>query len=119
MVNQRYEAFLAAGFPVTFEGVAETLQCRNELDRTNWLTLMGLCEEAIAAEAGDAPIAIPFRTTSNRFYVVSYSEALAILKDLRAWAASAQANWWRLKDEVRDAPTRQALFAIDMEAGWP
>lgn len=119
-VNARYDAFLAAGFPVTLEGNAETLQCRNELDRTNWLTLIGICQEAITAEFGDYPIPEPgLRCTSNTNYLPTFAETLELLKALRAWAAAAQGNWWRLKDAVRDAPTRQALFAIDLDEGWP
>ncbi len=118
-LDARYRAFLARGFPVRFGNAVETLQCRNEADRIAWLTLMGICKEAVDAAAGATPMAVPFRTTSNRFYIVSNAAALGILRNLRTWAAAAQINHWRLKDAVRDAPTRQALFDLDLDKGWP
>lgn len=119
-VNARYEAFLAVGFPITLQGNAETLQLGRDVDRTNWLTLLGICYEAIAAEFGDYPIPDPgIRTTSNTNYVVSFNEAAQIIRDLRTWGLAAWANWGRMKDEVRTAPTRDALQSIDLEEGWP
>lgn len=124
-----YAAYLAAGFPTeAFDGQPEpeTLQCRNELDRTNWLALLALCEaQQRAADMADdqtlmdALAPVPLRATSNRMYVVTYASAKARMFALLAQAASAQANWWRLKDECRSAPTREALEAIDMTQGWP
>ncbi|MCR5876927.1 hypothetical protein [Phenylobacterium sp. J367] len=78
-----------------------------------------MCVEAEAIGLGDEPIPIGFRATSNRSFVVSFSEASLILRALRAWAAVAQANWWRMKDLVRSAETRADLDAIDLDAGWP
>lgn len=119
-VNARYTEFLTAGFPVMFDGQAETLQCRIPLDRTNWLYLEGKCRQAFAAGLGDEPIPEPgLRCTSNRFYRPTYAETLVILDDLGAWAAQAQANWWRLKDAVQAATTRDELNSIDLEEGWP
>lgn len=119
-VNARYEEFLAVGFPVTLDGDAETLQLGRDVDRTNWLTLLGICYEAISAGFGEEPIPEPgIRTTANRNYVITFDEAAQIIRDLRAWGLAAWANWGRLKDAVRDAPTRQALQSIDLEEGWP
>ena len=35
-VNDRYVAYLELGMPLA-DYPGETIQCRNELDRTNWL----------------------------------------------------------------------------------
>lgn len=119
-LDARYEAFLAVGFPVTLEGNAETLQVSRDVDRTNWLTLLGICDEAFFAGAGDYPIPAPgLRCTSNTNYLVTFNEAAVIIRDIRAWAAAAQANWWRLKDAARAAPTREDLQSIDLDEGWP
>lgn len=118
-INARYEAFLAAGFPLA-DYPGETLQCRNELDRTNWLALKDICDEALAAELGDELIPAPgIRTTANTFIRPTYAATWAIMRDLRAWVLAAQANWWRLKDDARTLPTREAVEALDLEAGWP
>lgn len=119
-INARYQAFLDGGFPVTLDGKDETLQVSRDVDRTNWLTLLGICNEAIAAEFGDYPIPAPgLRCTSNANYEVTFAEAAEIIRDLRAWAAAAQANWWRMKDLARTALRDSDLDAIDLEEGWP
>lgn len=118
-IDDRYDAFLTAGFPCALSGVPETLQCRDDRDRTNWLTLLGICDEAIRLGAGAQNIPVPVRCTSNRSYVISYNDCLALLKNLRTWAAGAQANWWRLKDLVAACPTRVGLNDINLEEGWP
>lgn len=119
-VNAAYDDFLAVGFPVTLDGVAETLQVSRDVDRTNWLTLLGICDEAIAAGVGDLDIDPPgIRTTSNRNYIVTYSEAATMIRALRAWGLQAWANWGRLKDAVNAAQSNAALAAVDMTEGWP
>lgn len=118
-VNTRYADHLAKGFTVEFDGQAETLQCRSDVDRCNWLAMHSMCMEAISAGMGDELIPVGFRCTSNRSYAVTFSEALGVLQGLRTWAAMAQANWWRLKDAVRDCTSREALKDIDLDEGWP
>jgi hypothetical protein len=118
-ITAAYDAFAAAGFPVTLEGVAETLQVGRDVDRTNWLTVYGICLEGIAAGVGDVPGLIFLQTTSNRRYEMSFNEALAIIRDLRAWGLAAWANWNALKDAARSAENNAALNAIDVNAGYP
>jgi hypothetical protein len=118
-VNARYAAYLDAGMPLA-DYPGETIQCRNELDRTNWLGLKDICEEAIAAGAGDAPIPEPgIRCTSNTFIRPTFAETLELMREVRGYALAAQANWWRLKDACRSAANRAELDAIDLEEGWP
>lgn len=52
-LDRVYTAHLEAGYPVTLGGNAETLQVSRDTDRTNWLSLLGMCAEAITAVAGD------------------------------------------------------------------
>lgn len=118
-ITAAYEAFVAAGFPVTLEGNAETLQVSRDVDRTNWLTVYGICLEGIAAGVGDVPDLIFLQTTSNARYSMTFNEALAIIRDLRAWGLAAWANWNTLKDAARAAESNADLNAIDVNAGYP
>jgi hypothetical protein len=118
-IDPTYEAFLAGGYPLE-DYPGETLQCRTELDRTNWLALKDICAEAVGAGFGDADIPEPgIRCTSNLFVRPTFAETLALMQALRTWAMAAQANWWRLKDLARSAATRESLEAIDLTQGWP
>jgi hypothetical protein len=121
-VDAAYQAVLGQGFATAdFAGQPEpeTLQCRDELDRTNWLGLVFKCQFAIQAAAGEAPIDPPIRCTSNRMYAVTYNDALSRMLVLLAQVGAAQANWWRLKDLVRAAASNDALRVIDLSEGWP
>jgi hypothetical protein len=122
-ITQRYETYLQEGFPTAaFEGQPEPerLQCRNELDRTNWLGLVVKCQYAIAAGFGDLIEAgTHIRCTSNRMYLITPNDALARMLVLLTQADAAQQNWWRLKDEARTAWRREGLDTIDLEEGWP
>lgn len=121
-INRAYDAALQSGFPTAeFDGqpAPETLQCRNDLDRTNWIGLVIKCQAAISLGFGDQLIDLPIRCTSNRMYAVTYADALARMFALLNQAGAAQANWWRLKDLARSVDTREALQAIDLTEGWP
>ncbi|RAK52136.1 hypothetical protein DJ018_13350 [Phenylobacterium deserti] len=122
-VNAAYAEYLAKGFPTApFEGEPEpeTLQCRHDTDRTNWISLQIACFATRDAGLEGELIPAPgIRCTSNRMYRITYGDALARLWVLFDQANAAQANFWRLKDAVRDCPTRQALNDIDLSEGWP
>jgi hypothetical protein len=118
-ITAHYEAFLAPGYPLILQGVAETLQVAREVDRTNWLTLLGICNEAVLAGVGDQTIPVPLRCTSNRSYFMTFAECASIIRALRAWGAAAQFNWWRLKDLARACPSRDDLNGIDITEGYP
>ena len=128
--DRAYGAYLARGFPTADfddQPEPETLQCRNELDRTNWIGLLIKAQAValIASEAEDPeavmsqPCDPPIPCTSNPMYRPSWSSVIARMYALLEQAAQAQANHWRLKDECRSVATRQALEAIDMTQGWP
>lgn len=120
-VNARYDAVLAQGFPTMpfdEEPEPESLQCRNELDRTNWLGLVVRCQAAVAVGAGGLP-GPEIRCTSNRMYRITYQDGLDRMFALLTQVQAAQANWWRLKDLVRACPTRKALDDINLDEGWP
>lgn len=114
-----YQAFIEGGFPVTFQGNPETLQCASDTDRANWLIFLGVCQEAVTAGKGAQAIPIPLRCTSNRSYTVTYTAAVTLIQTMRTWGLTAQANLWRLKDEIDAATTGDALNAIDVTEGWP
>lgn len=121
-INAYYNARQLAGYPVTLEGNAETLQIAREVDGINWLTVKGICEEGVLAGLGDEPGLMFLQTTSNRQYFMTFNEALVIIRDLRTWGLLSWANWNRLKAAARDpAQTRTAddLEALNLEEGWP
>lgn len=118
-INREYERRQLIGFPVTLEGNAETLQVARDVDRTNWLTVYGICLEGIGAGLGDEPNTIFLQTTSNRRYLMSFNEALAVIRDLRAWGLASWANWNALKDKARNVARREDLELIDLSEGWP
>jgi hypothetical protein len=68
---------------------------------------------------GDEPGLIFLQTTSNARYVMTFNEALTIIRALRAWGLAAWANWNALKDLARAAENDTALRAIDVTAGYP
>lgn len=121
-VTAAYDAYLDQGFGTADfldQPEPETLQCRNDLDRTNWLGLLMKAQAMVAVGAGALPCDPPIRCTSNRMYAVPYSEVVTRMFDLLTKVGTAQANWWRLKDEVRACPNREALKLIDLTQGWP
>lgn len=118
-ITAYYEGYLSGGYPLTLYGEAETLQVARETDRTNWLTLLGICDEAVAGGLGDEMIPVPLRCTSNNQYFMTFAQCGQIVRDLRAWGAAAQFNWWSLKDEARAVKERDNLNLIDITAGYP
>ena len=120
-----YADYLQRGFPTAdFDGQPEpeTLQCRDETDRTNWLGLVLECQAVISADpdAAAAPLPAPgIRCTSHRMYDITYGDALNRMFSLLGLVQQAQANLWRLKDEIAAAETGEALNAIDLTEGWP
>ena len=122
-VDEAYESHLGKGFetaPLDGQPEPERLQCRNVLDRTNWLGLVVDCQLKIALGYGDVVAAgTVIRCTSNRMYQISPNDALARMAALLTQADLAQRRWWQLKDTIRSAPTRESLQSIDLTEGWP
>ena len=114
-----YQAFLAGGFPCVLGGNIETLQLRDDADKTNWLIFLGVCNEAVTGLLGSSTIPLPIRCTSNRTYFITYLQAQTLVRDMRAWGFAAQANAWLHKDALAMATTGEELNAVDVKAGWP
>ena len=113
-----YNAALAVGYPKAFGGVAETLQCRNDHDRTNWLGLIEKCKVVMGQGGGELPIDPPLRCTSNRKYAVTHAEAYVIMLEILNWVAGVMAVNWTYKDDIEAAATNAELDAINVELGW-
>lgn len=120
-VNAAYDRFLGLGFlTAPFEGQPEPerLQCRNELDRTNWLGLVVKCQYAAGIGMGDVLAAgTRLRCSSNRMYDVTPNDAYGRMLVLLDQADQAQQTWWDLKDQVRSAATADELNAIEAGLG--
>ena len=97
-ITREYERRQEVGFPVTLDGNAETLQVSRDVDRTNWLTVYGLCLDGIGAGLGDAPDTIFIQTTSNARYYMTFNEAATKL-----FAKWKSANTPRLKAIAKDS----------------
>jgi len=116
-----YDAKLAAGFPVTHGAISDTLQLRDNRDRTNWLGLKDSCNDAILAGLGEAPCPLPVRTTGNQSLPLTFNETAQMMRDLRTWAAELQGVVWAKKDAIDAAADAEALAAVEatLEDGWP
>ncbi len=115
----RCDALLTGGYrPPTGPLAGQTLQLRNNLDRTNWLTSQAAYGAAVAAGAG-AVSGATFRTAENITTVMTYAEGLVVLLDMAAWGASVYAACWAIKDAIAGAADIAALEAVDLETGWP
>lgn len=113
-----YQAKYDLGFAYEFEGVTETLQMRPQ-DLVNWLAFKDTCNDGIAAGFGAAPCPQNIRVTSNAEYTVSFAEGAAVMTALKAYGGGLLARQWALKDQIRSAPSAEALADIDILAGWP
>lgn len=114
-----YAAKIAAGYPVTLEGVAETLQVRNDTDRTNWLGLKSAAKDAIDAGNGSDLYPVKIRTTSNARYALTNDAAFALMSAVLVWLADHMDAFWDIADAIEAAADADALAAIDLEAGYP
>lgn len=115
-----YNQNLLIGYPKTMSGTPETFQMATDTDRTNWLTIMGICEEAIAAGQGAANCALPVRATSNRTYQLTNTATLALVKDIRTWGLTMMGALWTKKDAINAVTDGDvvALNATDITT-WP
>lgn len=119
LVDQKREATFAAGFmPASGPLAGKTLQVRDIVDRTNWLTSQAAYAAAIAA-GGGAIIGADFRTADNETISMSYSAGHGVLLAMAEWGQSIMARSWTLKDTIAAAADEAALDAIDIDAGWP
>lgn len=113
-ISETYTAY-----PVTAGTMAgETLQVRNDTDRTNWLGLQAICQAQIAAGHGDVAGA-PLRTTSNTNFTITFNEAAQVLIGIPVWQATVYQRLWAIKDAITAAVTDADLDAIDVTTGWP
>jgi hypothetical protein len=107
---------MAAGFPWTFGGAAETLQVYRDKDRANWDWLLRKCQavgdpDQLLTQAGLPKV----RCTSNASYDMTVSEALGMLAALEQWMIDQQQRDWDVADAIRDA---EDPAAVDVEAMW-
>lgn len=117
-VETEYATRLAIGFPLPGHP-GQTLQCRTDHDRTNWIGLMLKCQMMVAAGAGAQPCDMPLRTTANLGVQFTYAETLQIMLAILQWSAAMLGARWALKDACDTAATAEDLAAIDLSSGWP
>jgi hypothetical protein len=110
---------LSSGYtPKTGPLAGQTLQTRDNTDRTNWLTSQAAYLSAVMTGAG-AAMGANFRTQDNKTITMSYADGLGNLLGMAAWGAAVMGRSWTLKDALRAATSVDAIDAIDIESGWP
>jgi hypothetical protein len=118
---ESYEAVLGRGFPVTLDGIAETLQLRNDDDKINWLTFKDACQDMIDLGLGVATNPMPLRCTSNGQHFVTADAGKAMTQGLRTWAGAVMRRGWAIKDMIDAADSRDDFdaAAAAIGAGYP
>jgi hypothetical protein len=113
------DAIFAGGYYVSAGTLAgQTLQVRDETDKTNWLASAVAYSAAIANGMGTVAGAM-FRTSSNQNFTVTFNEGLQVLLSMQTWGGTIDAACWALKDRISAATDQASLDAIDVSAGWP
>lgn len=107
------------GFRVPFGSLSgETLQMRNDTDRTNWLASKELYQAQVDAGNGSAAGA-KFRTLGNVTFDVTFAEGVQIILAMGVWGALNMQNSWALKDANDAAETEADFTLVDPASGWP
>jgi hypothetical protein len=75
MIDQKFNTGYSPPSGALF---GQTLQVRDQTDRTNWLTSQAAYFAAVANGAGSVEGAV-FRTTSNQNFTLTYAEGLSVL----------------------------------------
>jgi len=120
-ISAQTQAVFDAGYTVPTGTLAgHNLQCRNETDRTNWLTSLSMYQVAVAAGQGDVVDAV-FRTTANETIKTTYAEGFQAILGIAQWGRAVYARSWALKDACEAAADGAALDAVEAGIlnGWP
>ena len=118
-VNAIRDQHHAAGYSHDFgaEYGVQTLQSRDDRDRTNWLVLDSNAGKLVAAGLGDT--LMEMRPESNISMMIPASDVVVILSAMASWGGSVLRRSWELKDQIDAAETVEQLTAIDTNEGWP
>lgn len=121
----------AAGFAYDFgdktatleDGTTEAagvrvLQIGTEIDRANWLTVAQVAALRVGAGAPNEAMR-PFRCADNARVPMTAAEALTAVLAMQSYAGRALEASWDHKDAIRALTTVQAVFAYNINTGWP
>ena len=92
----------------------QTLQMRNDRDRTNWLALDSAATKLIAAGLEDTMLSL--RPESNIEMEIPATQVSSILSALSSHGSAIMKRSWELKDAVDAADDP---YSVDIESGWP
>lgn len=97
-----------------------TLQTRDNDDRTNWLTSQAAYLAQINAGNGEV-VGASFRTANNVTISCTFQDGYSALLSMASWGASIFHRSWQLKDQLSAATTKEELDAVmvDLNNGWP
>ena len=118
-VDTQRDTILAGGFTHDFGGAVgvKTLQTRDPVDITNWLTSQAAYSAAVMGGHGSV-VAAAFRATDNTTFTLSYQDGLSALLAMAAHGAALYANAWALKDSIAATKDQASLDAIDVTSSW-
>lgn len=119
-VKAKHDALEQGGYRHDFGGAVgiQTLQVRNNTDKTNWLTAQALYSTQVALGNG-AVVGATFRTAENNNITMSFSAALTVIQQMAAWGAGLAQVSWGKQDALRAAATLAEAYAVGIETGWP
>lgn len=123
-LSNTYDTHMAGGYACTINGVAEVLQTR-EADKPNWIGFKLDCQDQVNAGNGTVNASMPIRVTSNKSYIVTHADGLALMNALLGWWADQMKNAWSLADQIAQVAATATddqfdaqLAAIDVAQGW-
>jgi hypothetical protein len=121
LIDAKTQEVFSGGFTVPSGSLqGHNLQCRNETDRTNWLTSLSMYQVAMSLGQGDVVDAV-FRTTANETITITYAEGFEAILGIAQWGRAVYARAWTLKDAVAAAEDGLALANVKtaIQFGWP
>jgi hypothetical protein len=95
----------------------QTLQLRDNTDRTNWLTSQAAYQAQVLFGNGDV-LGATFRTDSDQLVTLTFSQGLGVLLQMAAWGATLFNISWQKQDEIEQLTTIEEIEMYDIESGW-
>ncbi len=93
----------------------------NTSDEANWLVLLEMCSEQVAA--GNGAVTIPSGpspvTVEGSAPSMSYAQGQSAMNELMAWGGAVLAQEEALATRINAAQSVAALQAISLTTGWP
>lgn len=111
-VNSKRTELETAGVPYTFpDGIAGTIQTRNERDTRNVLGLVVAAQAALSAAPSKT---FTFTDAENVTHTMTPTEVIAMGSHVEEAISAIYANSWAVKTALDQATTVDAVLAVDL-----